>query len=113
MNPSLPDPDTDPLYEDRRWRAVLLWTLRNLKQSILRRRTLSLPNLCRLFDRRWQAHAGHAHGRKAGRAVLAAYYRAYQPFLAAPAHWSTRGGQQGVSPLWHSVSPNGGRSRTG
>ena len=85
MPPPTPQPSTsDPLLVDRHWRSAVLWTLRDLKGSIARQRTLSLPNLCRIFERRW--HVSHPpyplvlRGRQMGRAFISHYYLTYQPF---------------------------------
>jgi len=93
-----PSSESDPLLTDRRWRSAVLWTIRDLKGSVARRRTLSLPNLCRLFDRRWQETqpAGDLvnRGRAIGRAFLRHYYIMRQPFRPSgtPAHNGHCGG---------------------
>jgi len=77
-------PETDLLPHDRRWRAAVLWTIRDLQSSVVRCRTLSLSNLCRLFDRRWRAIRPAPEfaesGCQLGRAFLKHYYFTHQPF---------------------------------
>jgi hypothetical protein len=72
----------DPL--DRRWRSAVLWTIHDLKNSAARHRTLSLQNICRLFERRWHAARPSEdtmrRGRELGREFLQNYYLAHQPF---------------------------------
>ena len=69
----IPQPfDTDdPL--DRHWRSAVLWTIHDLRLSTATRRPLSLPNLCRLFECRWQKACPEQHlawGLEAGKSVL-------------------------------------------
>lgn len=95
--PNMP-PTSDPLLLDRHWRWAVLWTIRDLQSSMARRRTLSLPNLCRLFDRRWQQAQATPNllgrGRELGRTFLQHYYLMHQPFHAAstPSHQHHCGG---------------------
>jgi hypothetical protein len=51
---SFPSSAVDETTE-RRWRAAVLWTVHDLRLSRVRRRPLSLPNLCRLFENRWRS----------------------------------------------------------
>jgi len=78
-----PSAESHLLLADRRWRSAVLWTIRDLRRSVASNRTLSLPNLCRLFDRRWQETqpAGDfaRRGREMGRAFLRHYYLMRQP----------------------------------
>jgi len=61
-----------------------LETVRELWLSAGRRRTMSLPNVSRLFDRRWAAvgkGADFERGRELGRDFLRSYYLRGQPFV--------------------------------
>jgi hypothetical protein len=63
---------------DRSWRAAILWTVHDLRLSIARRRKLSLPNACRLFEYRWRkvrpSEQTAAAATDAGRAFLKSIY---------------------------------------
>lgn len=69
---------------DRRWRSAVLWTVHDLRLSMERRRKLSLPNLCRLFEYHWRTtNPGREAvqvGTEAGRAFLRSIYPLYAPF---------------------------------
>jgi hypothetical protein len=69
---------TDP--SDRRWRAAVLWTLHDLRQSAARRRPLSLSNLCRLFELRWRScgEASSPDPLAAGRRILATAHHSHR-----------------------------------
>jgi hypothetical protein len=82
MTPNSPSFTSDPAA-DRRWRSAVLWTVHDLRISVVRRRKLSLPNLCRLFEYRWRkvspGEPTAAVATDAGRAFLKSIY----PKLAA------------------------------
>lgn len=73
---------------DRRWRSAVLWTVHDLRLSMARRRKLSLPNLCRLFESRLRRELpddeAANEGVELGRAFLVQFYPSYRAshFLA-------------------------------
>jgi hypothetical protein len=87
MNPSHTPTGLSP-QRARRWCVVR--TLRDLRSSVRRGKPITLPNLLRLFDRRWHRISMMTHARlaprdpmkegDAGRRYLRDYYRRNQPF---------------------------------
>lgn len=87
MSPSYAPSGLTPV---RGYRWCLLRTLRDLQQSVVRRRVITLPNLLRLMERRWRRVAPTCHPppskpdmqilAKRGKQVLHRMYMNGQPF---------------------------------
>ena len=86
---SIPIADgSHPLEHVKQLRSCILRTLRDLRRSVAEHRALSLPNLQRIFLRRWQAlnlpPEESERGRTLGLAFIYTYYASRQPFRARP-----------------------------
>lgn len=99
----------DPLLEPhwQAYRGCLAMAAHVLRRSVERGRPMALPNVRRLFERRWHGvtrelgaddrEAVFAVGRRRGRAWLSAYHPLNVPRQSIPAAWGdgeSRGGQR-------------------
>jgi hypothetical protein len=81
---------SDGFSEEKQWRRCVVQTVRELHASASRGRTISLPNLWRIFDHRWLSvgavDSTTERWRQLGRDFLRGYYMQRQPFTA----WRSR-----------------------